>query len=79
MESILSTSIETVASPVIFTTVLHISNGLSTAKINAKPASGIPAWASTITKTIIPALGTAAAPIDASVAVTIIPSCAVKD
>ena len=66
--------VETVASPVIFTTVLHISNGRSTAKISANPASGIPACAKTITKTMIPALGTAAAPIDANVAVDIIPS-----
>ena len=70
---------ETVASPVILTTVLHMSRGLSTAKIRANPASGIPAWAKTITSTIIPALGTAAAPIEANVAVTIIPNCAVRD
>ena len=56
-----------------------MSKGLSTAKINANPASGIPACAKTITKTIIPALGTAAAPIDAKVAVKIIPSCAERD
>ena len=31
------------ASPVTFTTVRHISNGRSTAKISARPASGIPA------------------------------------
>ena len=51
-----------------------MSKGLSTAKINANPASGIPACARTITKTIIPALGTAAAPIEARVAVEIIPN-----
>ena len=34
---------DTDASPVTFTTVLHISKGLSTANIRAKPASGIPA------------------------------------
>ena len=78
-ETILSTIIETVASPVILTTVLHISKGRSTANIKAKPASGIPACANTITSTIIPALGTAAAPIDANVAVTIIPNWAVTD
>ena len=70
---------ETVASPVILTIVLHISRGLSTAKINANPASGIPAWDNTITNTIIPALGTAAVPIEASVAVRIIPSWAPND
>ena len=70
----MDTIVDTVASPVIFTTVLHISRGRSTAKIKANPASGIPAWARTITRTIIPALGTAAAPIDANVAVDIIPS-----
>ena len=58
----------------MLTTVLHISRGLSTANIRASPASGIPACANTITNTIIPALGTAAAPIDANVAVTIIPN-----
>ena len=56
-----------------------MSRGLSTANIRANPASGIPAWANTITRTIIPALGTAAAPIDAKVAVTMIPSWAVID
>ena len=50
-----------------------MSNGLSTAKISAKPASGIPAWAKTITSITIPAPGTAADPIEANVAVRIIP------
>jgi hypothetical protein len=38
-----ATTIETAASPVTLTVVLHISKGLSIAKIRAKPASGIPA------------------------------------
>ena len=71
-----ATIIETAASPVTLTIVLHISNGLSTAIIKASPASGIPAWPRTITSITIPALGTAAAPIEARVAVTIIPNCA---
>ena len=62
----------------MFTTVLNISSGRSTANIKANPASGIPACAKTITRTIIPPLGTAAAPIDANVAVEIIPNWAVK-
>ncbi len=43
------------------------------AKIKANPASGIPACANTITNITIPAPGTAALPIEAKVAVTIIP------
>jgi len=39
------------------------------AKIKANPASGIPACAKTITSITIPALGTAAVPIEAKVAV----------
>jgi len=46
------------------------------AKIKAKPASGMPACAKTITSITIPALGTAAVPIEAKVAVKIIPNCA---
>ena len=70
----LATIIETVASPVTFTTVLHISKGRSTAKISANPVSGIPACASTMTNMTIPAPGTVAEPIEAKVAVTIIPN-----
>ena len=65
--------IETVASPVTFTVVLHMSKGLSTAKIKAKPigsnSSGKPIDSNTITYITIPALGTAALPIDANKAV----------
>ena len=43
------------------------------AKIKAKPASGIPACAKTMTNITIPALGTAAVPMEAKVAVKIIP------
>ena len=68
----LATTVETVASLVTFTTVLHMSKGLSMANIKAKPASGIPACPKTITNITIPALGTAAEPIEANVAVTII-------
>ena len=39
----LATNIDTAASPVTFTTVLHISSGRSIANISANPASGIPA------------------------------------
>lgn len=46
--------------------VRHMSNSLSMAKIKTKPASGIPAWVRTITSITIPALGTAAVPIEAS-------------
>ena len=48
------------------------------AKIKANPASGIPACAKTITSITIPALGTAAVPIEANVAVKTIPNCADK-
>ena len=68
-----ATSIDTVASPVTFTTVLHISKGLSTANIKANPIGnnygGNPIASSTITNITIPALGTAALPIDANNAV----------
>ena len=74
-----ATSIETVASPVTFTIVRHMSRGLSTANISARPASGIPAWPKTIINIIIQALATAAAPIDARDAVTTIPNCVVND
>ena len=72
------TIIDTAASPVTFTIVRHISKGRSIAKIKAKPASGIPACAKTITNITIPALGTAAVPIEAKVAVKTIPNCAVR-
>ena len=72
------TNIDTVASPVTFTTVLHISRGLSTAKIKAKPISGIPAWERTIISITIPAPGTAAEPIEANVAVVTIPNWAAR-
>jgi hypothetical protein len=51
-----------------------MSKGLSIAKINANPASGIPACASTMTNITIPALGTAAVPMEAKVAVKTIPN-----
>ena len=72
------TIIDTAASPVTFTIVLHISRGLSIAKIKANPASGIPACARTITSITIHALGTAAVPIEANVAVRTIPNWADK-
>ena len=62
----------TVASPVTLTIVLHISRGLSIAIIRANPWGSIPTAPSTITNIIKPAPGTAAAPIEDSVAVTII-------
>ena len=72
----LATNIDTVASPVTFTVVLIISKGLSTAKINAKPignnSSGKPTDSKTITNITIPALGTAAEPIEANNAVNTI-------
>ena len=51
----LATTVETTASLVTFTTVLHMSSGLSIANIKAKPASGIPACPKTITNITIPA------------------------
>ena len=62
---------ETAASPVTFTMVRHMSNGRSIAKISARPASGMPACAKTMTNITMPALGTAAVPIEASVVVKI--------
>ena len=63
------------ASPVTFTTVLNMSKILSTAKINAIPAGSIPTDDNTITNITIPAPGTAAAPIEARVAVSTIVNC----
>lgn len=74
----LATKMDTVASPVTFTTVRHISSGRSTAKIRAKLmailSEGKPLDSKTITNITIPAPGTAAEPIDASNAVKIIVS-----
>ena len=59
----LPTIMDTAASPVTFTTVLHISKGLSTANIKAKPianlSDGKPIDSNTITNITIPAPGTA--------------------
>ena len=51
------------------TTVLSISKIRSTANINAIPSGSIPTELKTITSITIPAPGTAAAPIEARVAV----------
>lgn len=47
--------------------LFQLYNSLSIAKINAKPASGIPAYPNTVTNIIIPSPGTAAEPILANV------------
>ena len=64
-----------VASPVTFTTVLHISRGRSTGKMIAIQAGFSPTDCRTIISMTSPALGTAADPIDAKVAVKTIISC----
>ena len=64
-----ATTLATVASPVTFTIVLHMSSGLSIAIINAKPCGSIQIAPNTITNIISPAPGTAAAPIEERVAV----------
>src|SRR5690606_25247029 len=69
--SVLATTIVTAASPVIFTTVRHISRILSGANINAIPATGTPIASNTIISITTPAPGTPADPIDAKVAVKI--------
>ena len=69
----------TVVSPVTFTAVRHISRGLSRAMIRASPSSGIPTAPRTITSITSPAPGTAAAPMDESVAVRTMVSCCVID
>ena len=51
-----------------------MSSGRSMANIKAKPASGIPACANTMTNITMPALGTAAVPMEAKVAVKMIPN-----
>src|SRR5690606_35682101 len=60
----------TKASPVILVDVRSISKGLSTANINAIPAGLTPIDSKTMTSISRPAPGTAAEPIDASVAVS---------
>ena len=72
------TIVATVASPVTLTTVRHISNILSIGKIIAIQAGFKPTDPNTIINITKPALGTAADPIEASVAVRIIVSCAPK-
>ena len=66
------------ASPHTFTAVRHISNNLSTAKIIPMPSSGRFTALSTMTIVTRPALGIAAAPIDAKVAVSIMTNCCAK-
>ncbi len=57
------------ASPVTFTVVRSMSSGLSMASISAKPSVGKPTEFKTIISITIPAPGTPAEPIEASVAV----------
>lgn len=77
-----ATKTATMESPLILITVRHISNGLSIAKIRAKPmaslSAGMPIDSNTITSITMPAPGTAAEPIEANRAVRTIVSCAVK-
>ena len=73
--SLLATTVATVASPVTLRTVLHISRILSTGKIILIQAGFNPTESYTIINIIKPALGTAAEPIEAIVAVKTITSC----
>ena len=57
------------ASPVMFSTVLPISNILSTPATKAIPSTGRPTDCKTMASIIIPDPGTPAVPIDASVEV----------
>ena len=63
----------TMESPDILVTVRNMSSGLSIANISAIPAGLIRMDSSTITSIKMPAPGTAAAPMEARVAVTMIP------
>ena len=47
----------------------------STPRMRAIPVSGTPAWVRTMVRVMMPALGTPAAPMDASVAVRTTISC----
>ena len=62
----LAIKVDTVASPVTLTTVLYISSGRSIGNIMATQAGLSPTDCNTIIIMINPALGTAAAPIDAN-------------
>ena len=73
--SVVATTVATVASPVTLTTVRSMSKILSTPNIRARPSAGTLIAPNTITNITIPAPGTAAAPIDANVAVKTIVSC----
>ena len=66
----------TAASPVTLVAVRHMSRMRSTPKISAMPAGGTPIASSTMTSITMPALGTAAVPMDASSAVKTMVACA---
>ena len=68
---------ETDASPVMFTTVLSMSRILSTGKMIAIHAGFKPTDCNTMIIIINPALGTAAAPMEAKVAVKTMANCCV--
>ena len=68
------TTMQQLASPVIFTVVRPISKIRSTPATRAIPSTGSPTDVSTIASITIPDPGTPAVPIDASVAVRIIVS-----
>lgn len=75
--SSLETTIEHAASPVILRVVRPMSKILSTPATRAMPSIGSPTLVSTIASITMPAPGTPAVPIDASVAVrTIVIICA---
>lgn len=65
----LDTIIQQLASPVIFTTVRPISKILSTPATRAIPSTGRPTEVRTMASMTIPAPGTPAVPMEASVAV----------
>ena len=68
------TTMQQLASPVMFTVVRPISKIRSTQATRAIPSTGSPTDVSTIASITIPDPGTPAVPIDASVAVRIIVS-----
>ena len=67
----MATTVETTASPVMFTAVRIMSISRSTPRMMAMPSIGRPTWPSTMVSITSPTPGTPAVPIEASTAIAI--------